>query len=746
MKSPIKSLKKLGKRIRGSRDGDIHRPISEDVSGESHSLPQTPVLSGSDEVIKEEEKEDRNPFDDTSTDEASPLKSTIQSQTKRETILEPENNATTGESSSRHDQNTENASNKNVVSFEKDCSKNDVSYENEERRNEAPGVLEDIRKAPEAVAKNKAIYDVDAKSILYGLLTFIGVFWLLMGWIFGIGMWEFIRYTFMFTGLSILYMYLYSKNQRKKEESVSIMNISPGVVGLTSLLKEFPSWLSYTKKERVEWFNKILTQMWPFYDKAVCDAIKESIEPVMKSMKPPIFKDIKFGTLRFGEVPFRVEGVEVEESPSELIIDLDLRWSGDATMSLAIEPNIPSMTEATTMCPKVTDISCSGTLRIVLKPIVSEIPCFGAIIASFLKAPALQFHCDFGRALGGSASGKMVKNALDPFIESTLASMLVWPHRIVIPIIDDEKITGPLANLELRHVGVLSVKVVEAKSLPAADTNGFSDPTIELWTRPENKYDTSVIKKTLDPVWEDEVFHLLIQEPKTQCLYLTAYDVDMFNATEMFKSLNIIKNMKESVHAKEFLGRCMVPLREVTEDPKKQTDDWYDLGSRNFGDLNGPGSGCGSVHLKLIYTPFSMMKVKDSKVGLILVHVIKCRDLIAMDAGGSSDPYVKIKLCQKTVKTQVIPACLDPEFNAKFEFFNVPITDRIELSVFDRDRVSKDDPIGDMVINVQEIADSFWSDLPGQMYDWYKLQNVPHGDIKLKLQYIPTDTIRAFSC
>ena len=77
--------------------------------------------------------------------------------------------------------------------------------------------------------------------------------------------------------------------------------------------------------------------------------------------------------------------------------------------------------------------------------------------------------------------------------------------------LQNESLTGPLEDLELRHVGVLTIKIVEARNLPAADNNGYSDPTLEFWTRPERKSTTAVIKKTLNPTWDDEVHHLLIQ-------------------------------------------------------------------------------------------------------------------------------------------------------------------------------------------------------------------------------------------
>ena len=38
---------------------------------------------------------------------------------------------------------------------------------------------------------------------------------------------------------------------------------------------------------------------------------------------------------------------------------------------------------------------------------------------------------------------------LDPFLRETLADMIVWPNRIVVPILP-EAVTGPLDDLMLR--------------------------------------------------------------------------------------------------------------------------------------------------------------------------------------------------------------------------------------------------------------------------------------------------------
>ena len=61
----------------------------------------------------------------------------------------------------------------------------------------------------------------------------------------------------------------------------------------------------------------------------------------------------------------------------------------------------------------------------------------------------MHFNLDFGAAFGGSFSAKAVRMWLDPFIRETLTNMLVWPNRLVVPMLP-ESVTGPLDDLMLR--------------------------------------------------------------------------------------------------------------------------------------------------------------------------------------------------------------------------------------------------------------------------------------------------------
>ena len=105
---------------------------------------------------------------------------------------------------------------------------------------------------------------------------------------------------------------------------------------MTELLGDVPSWIAFQEKERVavsvsqspianesqlnicvwcalQWLNLAMKQMWPYYDKAVAAAIKESVEPIMDQYKPAgIIKRIYFKTLTFGDTPMVIDSVWLE--------------------------------------------------------------------------------------------------------------------------------------------------------------------------------------------------------------------------------------------------------------------------------------------------------------------------------------------------------------------------------------------------------------------------------------------------
>lgn len=123
---------------------------------------------------------------------------------------------------------------------------------------------------------------------------------------------------------------------------------------------------------------------------------------------------------------------------------------------------------------------------------------------------------------------------------------------------------------------------------------------------------------------------------------------------------------------------------------------------------------CGKINFSLRY---------DYETETLIVRILKAFDLPAKDFCGSSDPYVKIYLlpdrkCKQ--QTRVHRKTLNPTFDEHFHF-PVPyeeLADRkLHLSVFDFDRFSRHDMIGEVILdNLFEASDlsretSIWKDI-----------------------------------
>ncbi|XP_061563715.1 synaptotagmin Vb [Cololabis saira] len=128
----------------------------------------------------------------------------------------------------------------------------------------------------------------------------------------------------------------------------------------------------------------------------------------------------------------------------------------------------------------------------------------------------------------------------------------------------------------------------------------------------------------------------------------------------------------------------------------------------------------------------------------LIVGILQAQDLAAMDMGGTSDPYVKVFLLpdkKKKYETKVQRKNLCPVFNETF-IFKIPYAELggkiLVLQVFDFDRFSKHDMIGEIKIPMNSI------DLGQPMQQWKDLESGEKeeqeklGDICISLRYVPT--------
>ncbi|XP_043120086.1 synaptotagmin-1b [Puntigrus tetrazona] len=128
----------------------------------------------------------------------------------------------------------------------------------------------------------------------------------------------------------------------------------------------------------------------------------------------------------------------------------------------------------------------------------------------------------------------------------------------------------------------------------------------------------------------------------------------------------------------------------------------------------------------------------------LVVGVVEAEGLAAMDMSGTSDPYVKVYILpdkKKKFETKVHRKTLDPTFNEHFTF-KVPYAElggkTLVMTVYDFDRFSKHDAIGDVRLQMNKVD---FSQLTEEWRELQKAEKEEHerlGDICLSLRYVPT--------
>lgn len=132
---------------------------------------------------------------------------------------------------------------------------------------------------------------------------------------------------------------LYHRNRERSRLLRDVLNLTPGRKGLHAVLGGVPAWVSFQDREKAEWLNRMLGELWPYYDKAIAKAVRDAVEPLMEQYKPPgLIKRIYFKTLTFGDAPFRIENIWVEdEGEDHVLLEVAFRWAGEANIAIAID-------------------------------------------------------------------------------------------------------------------------------------------------------------------------------------------------------------------------------------------------------------------------------------------------------------------------------------------------------------------------------------------------------------------------
>ena len=93
--------------------------------------------------------------------------------------------------------------------------------------------------------------------------------------------------------------------------------------------------------------------------------------------------------------------------------------------------------------------------------------------------------------------------------------------------------------------------------------------------------------------------------------------------------------------------------------------------------------------------------------GSLTVSLLEARELAPKDKRGTSDPYVILTLGGERRKSKTIPRNLNPKWNESFALAVYDLQEMLQVEVFDKDLLSKDDFLGCVSLPVEQIVDSF---------------------------------------
>ncbi|KAF9617090.1 hypothetical protein IFM89_033195 [Coptis chinensis] len=381
-----------------------------------------------------------------------------------------------------------------------------------------------------------------------------------------------------------------------------------------------------TKAEGLKWLNLELTKIWPYVNEAASELIRTNVEPVLEQYRPVILSSLKFSKLTLGTVAPQFTGVSIVEDCGEgITMELELQWDGNPSIVLDIKTRV-----GVALPVQVKNVAFTGVFRLIFRPLVDEFPCFGAVCYSLREKKKMDFTL---KVVGGDISSiPGIYDAIEGTIRDAIEDSLTWPVRKVVPILP-----GDYSDLELKPVGTLEVKLVQAKELTNKDIIGKSDPYAVLYVRPlrdrtkksktivggliflpsflhfiffhflSTLFYNSLQNNQLNPVW-NEHFEFVVEDASTQHLVVKIFD-------------------DEGLQASELIGCAQVRLKDL--EPGKVKDIWLKLvkdlevqrDNKNRGQVSAQNSSVVNESLNPVWNQTFDFVVEDGLHDMLILEV-----------------------------------------------------------------------------------------------------------------------------
>ncbi|CAJ1085195.1 LOW QUALITY PROTEIN: extended synaptotagmin-1-like [Xyrichtys novacula] len=457
--------------------------------------------------------------------------------------------------------------------------------------------------------------------------------------------------------------------------------------------RELAPWVNFPDVEKVEWLNKILQQAWPFVGQFLEKLLVETIAPAIRASSIHL-QTLSFTKVNLGDKALKVSGVKAhtEHDKRQVMLDLYLSYAGDVEINVEIKKYF---------CKAgVKGVQLHGKLRVILEPLIGDVPFVGAITMFFIRRPKLDINWT---GLTNLLDIPGLNAMSDTMIMDAIASHLVLPNRLTVPLVADlhvAQLRSPLPR------GVVRIHLLEAEDLTAKDTvikgliDGKSDPYAVLRVGTQI-FTSHHVDSNLNPQWR-EMFEVIVHEVPGQELEVEVFDKDP--------------------DQDDFLGRVKVDLDIVKK--ARVVDDWF-----NLKDVSS-----GSVHLRLEWLSLLSSADRLSEViqrnqnltsktadppsaAILAVYLDQAHALPLRKGNKDPSPMVLISIQDATRESKTCYGTNNPVWEDAFTFFiQDPRKQDIDVQVKDDDRALS---LGSLTIPLTRIMAT-----PELTMDqWFQLEN-----------------------
>ncbi|XP_061470728.1 extended synaptotagmin-1 isoform X1 [Rhineura floridana] len=488
-----------------------------------------------------------------------------------------------------------------------------------------------------------------------------------------------------------------SKERSLREAGLFLGNeeaaVSATRLGRSLGQSELPAWVSFPDVEKAEWLNKILAQAWPFFGQYMEKMLVENIAPSIRASNTHL-QTFTFTKVDMGEKPLKVIGVKVHTgvNKKQILLDLNLSYVGDVQIDVEVKKFF---------CKAgVKGMQLHGMLRVILEPLIGDVPIVGALTMFFIRRPTLDINWT---GMTNLLDIPGLSSMSDTMIMDSIASFLVLPNRLLIPLVSDLHEAAQLRSPIPR--GVVRVYLMEAKDLQSKDKyikgmiEGKSDPyaIVRVGTQ---VFTSKVIDEDLNPKW-NEMYEFIVHEVPGQELEVELFDKDP--------------------DQDDFLGRMKLDFGEVFK--ARVLEEWFPLqdGGRarvhlrlEWHTLMSDGSKLEQV---LHWNKTISSKPEPPSAAILVVYLDRAQELPLKKSSKEPNPMVQLSIQDVTRESRVVYSTVSPVWDDAFRFFlQDPTTEDIDIQVKDDNRQTT---LGSLTIHLSRLlsADNLTLD------QWFQLEN-----------------------